>query len=191
MQLLALPNLLRGTVLPTDLVVTATGITPNKALAAAAGLACERGVQVDEVMTTSDPHIHALGECCQFGEHTFGLVEPGYEQARVLAHHLCRAPGRQSFAPTEIATRLKISDLPIFSCGQTAPGPGTDIIEWHDRARSIYGCLLVEGHRLTGSILLGDTASGPWYSELIRTGEDITRYRDTIAFGKPYCDAAA
>ncbi|HET8850744.1 MAG TPA: FAD-dependent oxidoreductase [Marinobacter sp.] len=180
-----------GTVLATDLVVIATGITPNKAVAEAAALHCDRGVAVDNVLTTSDPHIHALGECCQFGKHTFGLVEPGYEQARVLARHLCRVPGDHAFQPGDVPTRLKISDLPIFSCGQIAPGPDTDVIEWHDRANSIYGQLLVEHNRLTGAILLGDTSSGPWYGELIMTGADITRHRDTIAFGKPYCDAAA
>ncbi|HAC28811.1 MAG TPA: NAD(P)/FAD-dependent oxidoreductase, partial [Marinobacter hydrocarbonoclasticus] len=48
-----------------------------------------------------------------------------------------------------------------------------------------------DGNRLAGAILLGDTANGPWYSELIRSGADVSRYRDTIAFGKTYCDAAA
>ena len=180
-----------GTVLATNLVVLATGIHPNKALAEAAGLDCDRGVQVDSQMTTSNPHIHALGECCQFQEHTFGLVEPGYEQAAVLARHLCQVSGNPMFTPGEAATRLKISDLPIFSCGRITPGQHTETIEWQDRAQAVYGQLLVEHNRLTGAILLGDTSSGPWYSGLIRSGTDISRYRDTIAFGKPYCDAAA
>ena len=109
----------------------------------------------------------------------------------MLARHLCRVPGDHAFQPGDVPTRLKISDLPIFSCGQIAPGPDTDVIEWHDRANSIYGQLLIENNRLTGAILLGDTSSGPWYGELIMTGADISRHRDTIAFGKPYCDAAA
>ncbi|WP_288372563.1 hypothetical protein [uncultured Marinobacter sp.] len=50
---------------------------------------------------------------------------------------------------------------------------------------------MVDGNRLTGAILLGDTTNSLWYSQLIRSGANISRYRDTIAFGKPYCDAAA
>src|SRR5690606_2567418 len=100
-----------STVLATDLVVIATGITPNKALAEDAGLACYRGVQVNPQLTTSNPHIHALGECCELQGHTFGLVEPGYQQAGVLARQLCLAPGPHAFTPGEVATRLKISDL--------------------------------------------------------------------------------
>jgi len=180
-----------GTVLATDLVVIATGITPNKGLAADAGLTCDRGVRVDPHLMTSSPHVYALGECCQFHDHTFGLVEPGYEQARILAQHLCQAPGAGTFEPGEVATRLKISDLPIFSCGRIAPGEHTELIEWQDRTRAVYGQLLVDGNRLTGAILLGDTTNSLWYSQLIRSGANISRYRDTIAFGKPYCDAAA
>ncbi len=104
-----------GTVLATDLVVIATGIEPNKGLAADAGLNCDRGgIRVTPNLMTSKPHIYALGECCQFQEHTFGLVEPGYEQARILAQLLCQVPGARAFEPGEVATRLKISDLPIF-----------------------------------------------------------------------------
>ncbi|KAE8547423.1 Nitrite reductase [NAD(P)H] large subunit [Marinobacter nauticus] len=180
-----------GTVRATDLVVIATGIEPNKGLAADAGLNCDRGIRVNPNLMTSNPHIYALGECCQFQEHTFGLVEPGYEQARILAQLLCQVPGARAFEPGEVATRLKISDLPIFSCGRVVPGEHTEIIEWQDRTHAVYGQLLLDGNRLAGAILLGDTANGPWYSELIRSGADVSRYRDTIAFGKTYCDAAA
>ena len=48
-------------VLPADLVVTAIGIRPETALAGDAGLACGRGIQVDDHLTTSDPAIVALG----------------------------------------------------------------------------------------------------------------------------------
>lgn len=180
-----------GTVLATDLVVIATGITPNTQLAASAGLACDRGIQVNAQLQTSTPDIYALGECCQFQNHVFGLVEPGYQQARILAKFLSGASQAPAFAPARIATRLKISDLPIFSCGETAPAAHTDVVEWHDKAHGVYGQLLIGDDRLTGAVLLGDTTNGPWYSELIRSGTDISRFRDAVAFGKPYCNAAA
>jgi len=51
-----------GTELPANIVVMAAGIRPNIALAKEAGLACGRGVQVDDGMRTSDPAIFAVGE---------------------------------------------------------------------------------------------------------------------------------
>jgi len=179
------------TVLATDLVVIATGITPNTGLALSAGLECDKGICVDGQMRTSNPAIYALGECCQFGANTFGLVEPGFAQAHVLAEHLCQLPEARAFTPGDVPTRLKISGIPIFSCGRVQPGPETESIQWQDRPKHRYGRLLVEQGRLVGAMLLGDTSSGPWYAELIGGARDISDYRDAIAFGKPYCEAAA
>ncbi|QBM18515.1 nitrite reductase [Marinobacter sp. JH2] len=179
------------TVLSTDLVVIATGIVPNTKLAAAAGLRCDRGICVDRQMRTSDSSIYALGECSQFGNETFGLVEPGFHQAQVLAEHLCRHEDGQGFEPIEIPTRLKISGIPIYSCGCVEPGPDTQTIQWRDGPKHRYGRLFIEQDRLVGALLLGDTANGAWYTDLIRSAQDITDYRSAIAFGKPYCEAAA
>jgi 3-phenylpropionate/trans-cinnamate dioxygenase ferredoxin reductase subunit len=45
-----------------DTVVLAVGVRPNTELAAAAGLAVDGGIQVDEQLRTSDPHILAAGD---------------------------------------------------------------------------------------------------------------------------------
>jgi 3-phenylpropionate/trans-cinnamate dioxygenase ferredoxin reductase subunit len=52
--------------LPADLVLVAAGARPNDELAAAAGLACEDGILVDEFARTSAPHIYAIGDCTRF-----------------------------------------------------------------------------------------------------------------------------
>jgi len=51
-----------GTVVEADAVVVGIGITPNTALAEAAGLTVVDGVLVDEHLTTSDPDIFAAGD---------------------------------------------------------------------------------------------------------------------------------
>jgi 3-phenylpropionate/trans-cinnamate dioxygenase ferredoxin reductase subunit len=55
-----------GTSLPFDVVVAGMGAVPNIDLALAAGLQVENGVIVDTDMRTSDPHIFAAGDCCNF-----------------------------------------------------------------------------------------------------------------------------
>ena len=74
-----------GYTLETDLVVLTAGGRPSAALARAAGLDVRRGVVVDENLTTSDPRIHAVGDCAQRGDRTTGFVAPAWEQAEVLA----------------------------------------------------------------------------------------------------------
>lgn len=63
-----------GLELPADLVVIAVGVTPNTALADAAGLTIQNGILTDESMRTSDPRIFAAGDVANafhpvLGEH--------------------------------------------------------------------------------------------------------------------------
>lgn len=52
-----------GTVYPADAVVAGIGVIPNDDLAVAAGLACDRGIIVDDCARTHDPRIVAVGDC--------------------------------------------------------------------------------------------------------------------------------
>lgn len=52
-----------GHTLAADLVVVGIGILPNAELAMACGLACDRGIVVDDCSRTSDPAIVAAGDC--------------------------------------------------------------------------------------------------------------------------------
>ena len=62
-----------GEVFPADVVIFATGSRPELALAQSAGLACDRGVIVDEFMTTSRKDIFAAGDVAQFNGKCFNL----------------------------------------------------------------------------------------------------------------------
>lgn len=52
-----------GTTIPVDLVIVGIGVTANDALARDAGLEVANGIIVDQFGRTSDPHIHAMGDC--------------------------------------------------------------------------------------------------------------------------------
>jgi nitrite reductase (NADH) large subunit len=81
-----------GTRVEADAVIFAAGIRPNIALAKDAGIAVNRGIVVNDEMQTASPDIYALGECAEHRGTCYGLVEPAYEQARVLARHLAGRP---------------------------------------------------------------------------------------------------
>ncbi|MFT6489319.1 MAG: nitrite reductase (NADH) large subunit, partial [Parvibaculaceae bacterium] len=77
-----------GRALPAALVIMAVGIQPNCDLAKIAGLKVDRGIEVNDQMQTSMPGIYAVGECAQHRGTCYGLVEPAYQQVKVLAAHL-------------------------------------------------------------------------------------------------------
>ncbi|GGX79072.1 NAD(P)/FAD-dependent oxidoreductase [Vogesella alkaliphila] len=55
-----------GELLACDTVLVGIGIQPNTELAAAAGLAVGNGIRVDARLRTSDAHIYAVGDVCEF-----------------------------------------------------------------------------------------------------------------------------
>src|SRR3979409_2223933 len=85
-----------GRRIDADAVIFAAGIRPNIALAREAGIAVNRGIVVDDHLQTAAADVFAIGECAEHRGICYGLVEPAYEQARVLAQHL--AGGAVSYA---------------------------------------------------------------------------------------------
>ncbi len=173
-----------GTVYPADLVCMAVGIRPEVRLANDAHLDVARGVTVDDQMTTSDPAIFALGECVEHNKQLFGLVAPLYDQAKVLAAIL--AGQAADFRPVQTATKLKVTGVDLFSAGDFADGPGREDVVFRDPGRGIYKRLVLEGDRLVGAVMYGDTADGAWFFSMVKDGTDVTPMRDTLIFGPAF-----
>lgn len=80
-----------GSRLETDLVVVGIGLIANTELAAEAGLAVDNGILVNEYAQTSDPDIHAAGDCTNHPNPLLGRrlrlesVPNALEQSRVAA----------------------------------------------------------------------------------------------------------
>src|SRR6201996_6144038 len=109
-----------GQRIEADAVILAAGIRPNIALARDAGIPVNRGVVVDDRLQTGAADIFALGECAEHRGICYGLVEPAYEQARILAQHLA---GRSAaYDGSVVATNLKVSGVSVFSAGEFLGG---------------------------------------------------------------------
>jgi nitrite reductase (NADH) large subunit len=171
-----------GRGIEVDAVVVATGIRPNVDLARQAGIAVERGIVVDDGLETSVPGIHAIGECAEHRGICYGLVEPGHEQARVLAERLAGSDAR--YAGSVLATNLKVSGVNVFSAGDFLGRAGAEEIVLSDPGLGVYKKLVIAAGRLVGAVLFGDTADGLWYLDLIRSGTDVETVRDDLAFGR-------
>lgn len=178
-----------GRVLPADLVVAAIGVRPHVELARSAGVAIDRGVLVDDRLTTSVAGIHAIGECAQHRGQCYGLVEPAYEQARVLATHLAGRPA--AYGGSVVATNLKVSGVRVFSAGDFLGAPGTEQVVLSDTGLGTYKKLVLAGNRLVGAVLYGETNDAAWYLELIRTGTAIGHIRDELMFGRAAAERKA
>lgn len=82
----------------TDFVVAGIGIEPVTEIAAAAGLACDDGILVDEYCRTRVDGVYAIGDCTRHPNSIYGRqlrlesVQNALEQARTAAAGICGEP---------------------------------------------------------------------------------------------------
>lgn len=148
-----------GYALDADLVVVACGVRPRVGLAQAAGLDVRKGVVVDDELRTSDPHIHAIGDCAQHAGVLYGLAAPALEQADALAE-LLAGDGAARYTGTRSLTRLTLnghdSPFDLAAFGETEALPGDDVVQLADATRGTYRKVVVRDDRLVGGVLVGE-----------------------------------
>ncbi|MEV5919023.1 FAD-dependent oxidoreductase [Streptomyces pseudogriseolus] len=148
-----------GYALDADLVVPACGVHPRVSLAQAAGLDVAKGVVVDDELRTSDPYIHAVGDCVQHAGTVYGLATPALEQADALAALLAGDTAAR-YTGTRSLTRLTLtgpdSPFDLAAFGETEVLPGDDVVQLADATRGTYRKVVVRDDRLVGGVLVGE-----------------------------------
>ncbi|MFC9506899.1 NAD(P)/FAD-dependent oxidoreductase [Streptomyces sp. NPDC057002] len=148
-----------GYALDADLVVVACGVHPRVGLAHAAGLDVRKGVVVDDELRTSDPYIHAVGDCAQHDGVLYGLATPALEQADALAE-LLAGDATARYTGTRSLTRLTLtghdSPFDLAAFGETEALPGDDVVQLADATRGTYRKVVVRDDRLVGGVLVGE-----------------------------------
>ncbi|MFC7489355.1 MULTISPECIES: FAD-dependent oxidoreductase [unclassified Knoellia] len=150
-----------GDVVESDLLLVATGTIANTELAAEAGLACERGILVDDSASTADARIFAVGDCAQPPNGAMGLVALGWDQARALADRLTgTAPrSRGSDATSSDIVRVKAHGLDVVTMGvcggSRADDPAQRTLSLSDPDAGRHVEVVVSGDRLVGATCIG------------------------------------
>jgi 3-phenylpropionate/trans-cinnamate dioxygenase ferredoxin reductase component len=94
-----------GSSYETDLLVVGVGALANMVLAAAAGLACENGIVVDEYCRTSDPAVFSAGDCTYHPSLRYEMrvrlesVDNAFEQAKTAALNMLDKPTTHDRVP--------------------------------------------------------------------------------------------
>jgi len=159
--------------LETDLILFSAGIRPQDALARGCGLelGVRGGVAVDNGCLTSDPFIHAIGECAAWNGSIFGLVAPGYQMARLVAATLCHGQATP-FTGADMSTKLKLLGVDVGSIGDAhGATPGARSYRYIDEASASYRRLVVsaDGKHVLGAVLVGDNS---YYDTLLQYAQN-------------------
>ncbi len=167
-----------GRVVPAGLVVAATGVVPDLALADGAGIATNSGIVVDDTMQTSVPGILAAGDVAEHDGTMYGTWAPAKQQGSVAGLAATDAAAR--FAGVSRSNSMKILGMTIFSIGKVHPeGEDDEVLEERD-GNGLYQFVFRQG-KMRGCILMGNTRSTGAAKKAIEIGTDFSR----ILAGKP------
>ena len=100
-----------------DVVIAATGLRPETALARHAGLKTHRGVVVNSQLQTSHPAIYALGDCAEINGMVLPFLQPILLSAMCLGKNLLAQQGELKLPP--MLVKVKTPDLPLHLAGDT------------------------------------------------------------------------
>lgn len=132
-------ELTSGVQVSADIVLSAIGLRADTTLAQAAGLVCERGVQVDACLQTSAPHIYCLGDGAQYGtgrwdaHATPGSVQRQASGGRTLPYVMPIMSAAKALAATLAGQRTEVVfplmpvaiKTPALPVVVAPPAPGT------------------------------------------------------------------
>ncbi|MDQ4051100.1 MAG: FAD-dependent oxidoreductase [Actinomycetota bacterium] len=142
-----------GSQLTAELLVVGIGVEPNDDLAAAAGLAVDNGILVDERLRASDPHVYAAGDVANHLHPTLG------RRIRVehwdTAIHQGRAAARTMLGGDEVYDRQPYFftdqyDLGMEYVGSVGPEGYDDVVVRGDPAGTHTAYWLRDGRVLAG-----------------------------------------
>jgi 3-phenylpropionate/trans-cinnamate dioxygenase ferredoxin reductase subunit len=169
-----------GTEIAADAVVVGIGITPNTALAQAAGLDVEDGVVVDELLRTSDPDVHAAGDVAAVWHPALGR--------RLRVEHWANAlNGGPAAARVMLGDGAAYDRLPYFFSdqydlgmeytGHAVPGEYDEVVVRGDlAAREFVAFWLADGRVRAGMNVNVWDVTGP-IGDLVRSGAPVDRAR--------------
>ncbi len=141
-----------GTDWPADVVVFATGVRSNTALARRAGLGVRQGVLVDSYLASDHPGIYAAGDVAEFQGTTYGAWAAAQFMGAIAALNAAGVPTQFGGLPR--SNTLKALGLDISSIGRFLPEDGGDRV-LEDGQGEQYRRFLIREGRLIGAVLIG------------------------------------
>ncbi len=170
-----------GSELQVDFVVVGVGITPSTALAEAAGLTLNNGIEVDALGRSSDPAIWAAGDCASFpykgGRIRLESVPNAIDQSECVAGNMLGAEvpygAKPWFWSDQYDVKLQIAGLNTgYTSVVTRQGDGLSVSFWYylgdtllavdamnDPRAYMIGKRLIEAGKSPDPAVIADTGS--------------------------------
>jgi ferredoxin-nitrate reductase len=174
-----------GRTFVANAIVYTIGTIPNIELAKESGIACGRGVKVNQYLQSSNPSVYAIGEIAEFNNQLFGITSAAEEQADILANFL--AGDISSFYKGSVLMNiLKLEDINLCSIGEIEIPKNDDSYEeivFADLGKRYYKKCIVKNDLLIGAILMGDKNEFAEFKTLIESKIELADKRNSLLRG--------
>ncbi|MFC3150775.1 FAD-dependent oxidoreductase [Litoribrevibacter euphylliae] len=157
-----------------DTVVLCAGIKPNIELARDSKLKVANGIVVNDDLQTSDKAVYAIGECCEHQGETYGLVNPGLEQAAIAADVI--SGGHSKYLGSLTVSRLKVVGQKVYSMGEVTDlvrRPFQTVVCFEDKQQGLYRKLVFLKGKLIGALAYGEWPELNRIQEAFKQGRTI------------------
>lgn len=194
-------NLKNGETIRCDFVAYAIGIAPRIDLAQGAGIACDRGILVDEYLQTNLPDIFAAGDAAQVydaaaGKYILDSLWPvAREQGRAAGRNMAFV--KHAYVKTIPFNVTRLAGLTTTIIGTVGHGRDDDLVSiargdsetWRQKPDAAVAQSSLEFNRLRliigrqhllGAVLIGDQSLSTALQNMIRHKMDISPIREQL-----------
>ncbi|MBC3759663.1 molybdopterin-dependent oxidoreductase [Hyunsoonleella sp. SJ7] len=178
-------NLKSGKSITANAIVYAIGTIPNVEIARSNGIACSRGVKVNQHLQSSHPDIFAIGEIAEFNNQLFGITSAAEEQANILANFMA-GDISSSYNGSVLMNILKFNDLSLCSIGDINVPENDNSYEeiiFTDIKKRYYKKCIVKDDLLLGAVLMGDKNEFAEFKGMIESKIEMADKRDKLLRG--------
>jgi nitrite reductase (NADH) large subunit len=166
-----------GETLPAEMVIISAGVRPNMELAGPLGLECDKGIKVNEELRTNQPDIFAAGDVAEFRGMPYGIWPAAMEQGKIAGANM--AGGRVTYGGTTMASSLKVVGIDLASAGNIdVEGDFESRVVQDDK---VYKKMVIEGNKVIGCIMLGDTKGFNRVTKAMAEGQDASAVSDLFS----------
>lgn len=148
-------TLANGNALRVDVVLSAVGLKPRTALAAAAGIPVNRGITANRRLETGAPDVYTLGDCAEIEGLVMPYVMPIMHATRALAQTLAGKPTPVSFPAMPVM--VKTPACPTIVSPPAAGATGNWQVE--ASAEGVKSLFVDADGKLLGFALIGSATA--------------------------------
>jgi len=172
-------NLESGEKIPADMVLVSAGVRPVTDLAKQAGLEIDKAVKVSDSMETSSSDVYAAGDVVEHKGVFYGIWPASMEQGRIAGLNMAGAS--EGYMGTVLANKLKVVGIDLVAAGDIDADNKLESEVYENPEAGVYRKFVIDGGRLVGTILFGDTQGSDAVMDAIKAGKDVSASRNQLS----------